>query len=217
MPRRILGLFASFYMVIAALMPSDAGAAALDGPTAEALVRSAVADASASFAGGPFTREQTRAKVAALVEKYADITFESELILGRYWRKATPEQQGTFSSLLIPFFVATYGSLMDNAPVRPEMVFLGTETRADAFVVHTKLKPSVDDEVNLDFVVLQSPAGKAVISDATAEGVALVTTIRSDFTSVIRNAGGNIAVLLDAMRKKIDAPPPAPPASGNPG
>lgn len=196
-------------LVLAMPMVLSRPAAALDAPAAEALVRNAVADATASFAGGPFTRDQARSKIAALVEKYADITFESELILGRYWRKAEPVQRETFTSLLIPFFVATYGEMMDNAPTKPEMVFLGSEPRPDGFIVHTQLKPAPDDVVSLDFIVVQSPAGKPVISDATAEGAALVTTIRSDFTSVIRSAGGNIEVLLDAMRKKIAAPPPA--------
>lgn len=213
MLRRTLGLNALFCLVLAALVALTRPAEALDAPAAEALVRNAVADATSSFAGGPFTREQTRTKVSALVEKYADITFESELILGRYWRKAEPAQKDTFTSLLIPFFVATYGELMDNAPVKPEVQILGAEARTDGFVVHTQLKPAPDEVVALDFIIVETPAGKVVISDALAEGVALATTIRSDFTSVIRGAGGNIEVLFEAMRKKIAAPPPPKPAS----
>ena len=114
--------------------------------------------------------------------------------------------------LLIPFFVATYGEMMDNAPTKPEVVFQGVEPRAEGFVVHTLLKPAPDEVVSLDFIVVETPAGKAVISDALADGVGLVTTIRSDFTSVIRGAGGNLEVLFEAMRKKIAAPPPPKPA-----
>ncbi|WP_081609010.1 MlaC/ttg2D family ABC transporter substrate-binding protein [Paramagnetospirillum caucaseum] len=183
---------------------------AADGPEAEALVKRAAADAAASFAGGPFSREVSRDKITALVGKYGDIAYESELILGRYWRKATPGQKDAFVSLLIPFFVATYAELIDNSSGSTQVEVLGSEERADGVLVKTRMILSPQDSVVLSFVIVRNPAGRLVVSDVIAEGAGLLTTIRSDFTSVVRNAGGNIEVLLDAMRRKIEtAPPPA--------
>lgn len=197
-------------LALAILLLAVQPARAAGGPEAEALVRQAVADAAATFAGGPFSREVSREKVAALVSKYGDIAYESELILGRHWRKATQAQKDTFVSLLIPFFVATYAELIDNSSGSTQVEVLGSEEREDGVLVKARMILSPQDSVVLSFVITRSPAGRLVITDVIAEGAGLLTTIRSDFTSVVRGAGGNIEVLFDAMRKKIDAPPKAP-------
>jgi phospholipid transport system substrate-binding protein len=192
------------YLALAGLLFLVQPARAAGGPEAEALVKSAAAEAAASFAGGPFSREESRDKVMALVAKYGDIAYESELILGRYWRKASPEQRESFSSLLVPFFVATYADLIDNSAGSTQVEVVGSEERDDGVLVKARMVLSPQDSVVLSFVVVRSPAGRLVISDVTAQGAGMLTTIRSDFTSVIRANGGRLDALLDAMRKKID-------------
>jgi phospholipid transport system substrate-binding protein len=200
---RLLGL------LVAALLLCGRPALAADGPEAEALVGQAVAEASAAFAGGPFSREVSRDKVSALVNRFGDIEYESELILGRYWRKATPEQRSAFASLLIPYFVSTYAELIDNPTGTARVEVLGSEERTDGVLVRARMVVSADESVVLSFIIVRSPAGRLVITDVIAEGAGLLTTIRSDFTSVVRGAGGNIEVLFDAMRRKIAAAAPA--------
>lgn len=195
---------AVFSLVLAVVLLAVQPARAAGGPEAEALVRQAVADAAATFAGGPYSREVSRDKVAALVGKYGDIAFESELILGRYWRKATEAQKETFSNLLIPFFVATYAELTDNSSGSTQVEVLGSEEKSDGVLVKARMIMSPEDSVVLSFVITRNPAGRLVITDVIAEGAGLLTTIRSDFTSVVRGAGGNLEVLFDAMKKKID-------------
>lgn len=194
-------------MLAALLLFAVSPAMAAGGPEAEALVKQAAADAASTFAGGPFGRDVNHQKITALVSKYGDIAYESELILGRYWRKASPAQQDGFVSLLIPFFVATYAELIDNKSGSTQVEVLGSEERADGVLVKARMILSPQDSVILSFVVTRSPAGRLVIIDVIAEGAGLLTTIRSDFTSVIRNAGGSVDALLDAMRKKIDTAP----------
>ncbi|EME68175.1 ABC-type transport system protein [Paramagnetospirillum caucaseum] len=100
--------------------------------------------------------------------------------------------------------------MIDNSSGSTQVEVLGSEERADGVLVKTRMILSPQDSVVLSFVIVRNPAGRLVVSDVIAEGAGLLTTIRSDFTSVVRNAGGNIEVLLDAMRRKIEtAPPPA--------
>jgi len=139
-----------------------------------------------------------------MVEKYADVPYESEQLLGRHWRKAGPEQQQVFAGLLIPFFVATYGEMIDGAKTTPQVTFVGTEARGEGVMVHTIIKPQDDDAVPIDWLIVTAPGGKVVIGDLIAEDIGLVTTMKSDFTSVIRSAGGDIEALFKAMRKKIE-------------
>lgn len=199
MIRRLLSLLVLGLILFAP--PVRAG----DGPEAEALVRQAVEDAASTFAGGPFSREESGTKVAGLVSRYADIAFESELILGRHWRKASAEQRDTFTGLLIPFFVATYAELIDGPPGSVKVETLGVEERQDGVLVKARMILSPTDSVPLSFIVQRAPSGRLVITDVIAEGAGLLTTIRSDFTSVIRSGGGDIETLFKAMRGKIDA------------
>ncbi|OAN45642.1 hypothetical protein A6A04_07035 [Paramagnetospirillum marisnigri] len=178
-------------------------AMAVEVPVAETLVRAVVADANATLGGGPHSVVEKRARLSALVEKYADISYESELLLGRYWRKASSAQQEAFTGLLVPFFVATYGEMVDAADVKPDVVFLGADPSGDAVQVRTQLVTQGQNPVDVKWLVAQAPSGKVVVADIVADGVSIITTLKSDFTSVVRMGGGNLDVLLDAMRKKI--------------
>ncbi|MDO8608625.1 MAG: ABC transporter substrate-binding protein [Phaeospirillum sp.] len=178
-------------------------ASALDAATAEGVVKSAIADSISAFVGGPFTQDEVRAKITMMVEKYADVPYESEQLLGRHWRKASPAQQKAFTDLLVPFFVATYGGMIDGAKSAPKIEFVGTEARGEAILVHTNVKPQGEEPVPIDWLILISPAGKLVVGDLIAEDIGLVTTMKADFTSVIRSGGGDIEALFTAMRKKI--------------
>jgi phospholipid transport system substrate-binding protein len=179
-------------------------AMALEPVAAEDVVRSAIADATKAFVGGPFTTEEARAKIGMMVAKYADVPYEAEQLLGRYWRKAGPDQRQTFSDLLIPFFVATYGEMIDGAKSTPKIDFMGTEPRGEGILVHTLITAQGEEPVPVDWLVQTMPDGRTVITDLVAEDIGLVTTMRSDFTSVIRAGGGDMEALFKAMRKKID-------------
>jgi len=190
------------FVVLGLLLASPARA--LEAAAAEAVVRSAVADASAAFEGGPFSRDEKRARVSRLVEKYVDLSFESELLLGRHWRKASPERRRTFTELLIPFFVSTYGSMVDSAKVTPEVEVVGSQPGGGAVVVvHTLLKTPGETPVTVDWTVTGLETGRTVITDLVAQDIGLVTTLKADFTAVIRSAGGDIEALFAAMRRKI--------------
>lgn len=180
-------------------------ALALDIATAEGLVRGVVSDAGTALTGGPYSVQEKRDKLGRLVEKYADVPYESGLLLGRYWRKASPAQQQAFADLLVPYVVATYGEMIEGAKVKPEVVFDGAEPRNADVVVHTRLVTPGEQPVVVDWLITVAPGGKVVVADLVADNISMITTLNSDFTAVVRAGGGNLDVLLDAMRKKIAA------------
>ena len=201
---RIWGVRGLVHMALLGAFLVVRPAMALEPAGAEEVVKSAIADATKAFVGGPFTPEEARAKIGMMVEKYADVPYESEQLLGRYWRKAGPEPRQTFSGLLVPFFVATYGEMIDGAKTTPKVDFLGTEPKGEGIMVHTVITAQGEDPVPVDWLVQTMANGRTVITDLVAEDIGLVTTMRSDFTSVIRAGGGDIEALFKAMRKKID-------------
>ncbi|WP_161539621.1 MlaC/ttg2D family ABC transporter substrate-binding protein [Paramagnetospirillum kuznetsovii] len=191
--------------ILAVTLMFGQSAEALEADVAEKLVRSVVAEAGTAFNGATLSVEEKRARISALVAGNADINYISELLLGRYWRKALPEQRQVFTDLLIPYFVATYGSMIDDAKTKPDVVFRASERRDDVVIVHTGLVNSGAEPMPVDWLVVVSPAGKVGVADVVVDNISMVTTIRSDFTAVVRAGGGNVEILFDAMRKKIAA------------
>lgn len=201
---RIRGRWGLVHLALLCALLATRPAVALEPAAAEGVVKNAIADATKAFVGGPFTTGEARAKIAMMVEKYADVPYESEQLLGRYWRKAGPDQRQTFSGLLVPFFVATYGGMIDGAKDTPKIDFLGSEPKGEGILVHTVITAQGEDPVPVDWLVQTMTDGRTVITDLVAEEIGLVTTMRSDFTSVIRAGGGEMDALFTAMRKKIE-------------
>jgi phospholipid transport system substrate-binding protein len=176
----------------------------LDEAGARTLVNGVVVDALAAFAGRKPTVPEAQASLAMLIDRYSDMPYESEQILGRYWQKASPEQQRQFATLLRRFVVVTYGSMMDGVPADIRIDIRDVErTTGDRFVVHSTTLNSDGSATAVDWVVAATPGGKPVIADIVVDGAGMVPTMKADFTSVVRGASGRLEALFDPIRRKI--------------
>jgi phospholipid transport system substrate-binding protein len=135
-----------------------------------------------------------------------DFVVFSRWVLGKYWRKATPEQR--------KIFIAEFRELLIDS-------YLGSITRDDYQnqTIHYKpLRKSHDPKkVTVDAQVEQ-PNGPLVevqfrmrlgdsgwmVYDVVVEGVSLVATHRSSFSNIIRNRGidGLLAMLEEQNLEK---------------
>jgi ABC-type transporter MlaC component len=191
----------------AAALPTQPAAPAVLAMNEEAarnVVRSATADMLGSFAGKTLKPAESRAAVQQLVDKYCDIGIESQLILGRYWTRATPAQREEFQGLLERFLVTMVGGMIDGVPAGQRFTIQGTETHGDRVVVHSIAQVEHEADTVVKWVVMNGASGRPVIVDVSADGVALITTMQGDFTSVVRSAGaGGMDVLFESLRTKI--------------
>lgn len=123
-------------------------------------------------------------------------------VLGRYWRKATKEEQEEYSALFEDLIVATYVNRFEEFSGETLKVIKAiSQNGKDAIVKSEIIRPAGQPPVRVDWRV-RSPNGAYKIVDVLVEGVSMSQTQRSEFSSVIKREGGEIAGLLTALRQK---------------
>jgi ABC-type transporter MlaC component len=98
-----LGLFGG---LCGALMVAATPARALDEPGAVAFVNDLVRDAFKSLSPKELSPDQRRQIIRDLVNRYADIGQVSEGLIGRFWARATPEDQAKFQGLFVDYMLS---------------------------------------------------------------------------------------------------------------
>ncbi|MCR6631289.1 MAG: ABC transporter substrate-binding protein [Magnetospirillum sp.] len=145
--------------------------------------------------------ERTRRFRTLFVDTF-DLPEIGKLVLGRYWRTATPEQQQEFLRLFEDIQVYTWtrrfkdysGETLDILSVAPEGE---TDFLVDSRIKREKLEP-----IAVSWRVRKAGATFKVL-DIKVEGASMAFTHRSEYSSVIQGGGGQVEALLTALRKKI--------------
>jgi phospholipid transport system substrate-binding protein len=145
-----------------------------------------------------------RQQVAAVLRKTVDVDGVGRFILGRWWRVATPAEQQEYMKLfeetLIRNLSARFGEYQG---VRFSLGRAQQRTEDDA-LVNTFIERPNSAPFSLDWRVGEV-GGQPRVVDVIAEGTSLRLTQRSEYSAVISRNGGQVAPLLDAMRRQIAA------------
>jgi len=136
-----------------------------------------------------------------LVERF-DMTSIGRLVMGRHWRRATTAQKDQFGPLFEDYVVATYASRLDA--YNGEQFNVGTARRANDKVtaVSGEVTRQQGASIDVDWMVHRKNDGWYVI-DVVVEGVSMVISQRSEFSSIINQQGG-IDGLIESIRTRID-------------
>jgi phospholipid transport system substrate-binding protein len=143
------------------------------------------------------------AKVADLVNKYLlphfDTDFSARLVLGQYWRTATPEQRKRFVEAFYHSLLNNYGSALTNFTADRLKIY-PTKVDADAAraTVRTEVKRDNGDRVSVNYYLRKTPEGWKAW-DVVIDGISYVNSYREDFAPQIESQG------IDAVIKRLDA------------
>lgn len=141
------------------------------------------------------------AKVQALVDEYilphVDTQFAAELVLGRYWRTATPQQRQSFVDAFYHSMLNNYGAAIvdftsNMLKVFPTHVSPGTQNAT----VRTQMMRSNGAPVSVNYYMHMTPQGWKAW-DVVIDGVSYVMSYRQDFGSQIAQQG------IDAVIKRL--------------
>ncbi len=156
------------------------------------------------------SREARIAELERLLEEATDLDLIAKLVLGAYWRKATPEQRRRYLQLfrkMIRRQIAANISRYDGQ--RIEIVGSRDIDDRDTMVRTLVYDSKRDAPYRIDWRVRHSD-GRFLIIDVVGEGVSLLITKRKEFGEIVSAKG--IEGLLTAMARKIegnDNPPRA--------
>jgi phospholipid transport system substrate-binding protein len=201
---RYANVFAALWLmsgVALAQAPAAPDAAAGEGPTE--VVQTA---AQGMLTGLDKDRDAYRkdpAKVADLVNKYLlphfDTDFSARLVLGQYWRTATPEQRKRFVDAFYHSLLNNYGAALSNFTADRLKIF-PTKVDPDAVraTVRTEVKRDNGDRVSVNYYLRKTPEGWKAW-DVVIDGISYVNSYREDFAPQIESQG------IDAVIKRLDA------------
>ena len=159
-----------------------------------------IADIAASGA----TADERRQRLQNLVDRVADVDGAARFCLGRFWRKATPAQQGEYVGLFRTILMKVVLTHINaESEVRKEVrVTIGRpEVRQDGVFVPTVVERSGSAPIHVTWVVSADALHPRLI-DVIAEGTSLRLTIRSDYSAFLLRHEDNIDALLQALREQ---------------
>ncbi|MDP6787603.1 MAG: ABC transporter substrate-binding protein [Rhodospirillales bacterium] len=123
-------------------------------------------------------------------------------VLGRYWRRASPDERGEylilFEDMIVVSYVDRFASYTGEALAITKTVALNDES---AMIYSEIVRPTGGPPVRVDWRVATEDGGLRIV-DVVVEGTSMSTTLRSDFGSIIRREGGKVAGLLKVLRDK---------------
>ncbi len=195
----LIGLGLAFFALPALAATDDFSAGA------HKFVRQLADNAIKSMTGEKVTDNQRVTRFRGLFRQYFDLTTIGKRVLGRHWRKAKPVERKEFLSLFENLIVTTYGKRF-RAYTNETLTISGAAPRGQSSTtVHSRVRrgngaPGIRVDWRVGY-----PDGSYKIIDVVVEGVSLVQTQRSEFTSVILRNGGKVGGLVSALRaKKFD-------------
>ena len=180
-------LLSAFLLSVAAsLSPAAASSTASAGKYVESLGNEAIT----IIANAKFSKQQKQSKLEKIFSSNVDIPWVGRFVMGRFWRQASPQQQKDYLKAYESFIITHYASRFAEYSAG---TFNITGTRDDGdreFTVSMEMlseDPSAPP-VLVDYRVRNSD-GRFKVFDVIVEGVSMITTQRSEFSSVINDKG----------------------------
>ena len=140
-------------------------------------------------------------KVTPLVDKYllphVDTQLAAQLVLGRYWRTATPQQRQRFIDAFYHSMMVNFGGALADFRSNMLKVFPTHLSPGTNFAtVRTEMTRSNGSRVSVVYLMQLTPRGWQAF-DVHIDGVSYVKSYREDFSTQIRQQG------LDAVIKRL--------------
>jgi phospholipid transport system substrate-binding protein len=187
-------------LIFATVQPSQADEAT----DAQGFVRTLADKAISQLTSPSMSQGEREQSFRKLLHEHFDVPAIGRSALGRYWRVATPGEQTEYMSLFEDLIVATYAQRFrdyggENLDILGASKSAGSED--NAVVVQSQISRNVAKPIRLDWRVSQPSIDPKVV-DLAIEGVSMMQTQRSEFSSVIVRNGNKVAGLINELRAK---------------
>lgn len=122
-------------------------------------------------------------------------------VVGKHWRKMTPEQQDDYLTLYKEWVLKTYASRLGGYSGQTFKIVKSRVTdKNDIFVSSRIDHPDYSEPIRVDWRV-RIIDGKPKVIDIVVEGISMLITQRSEFSAVLGRNG--VDGLIDTMRLRV--------------
>ena len=144
---------------------------------------------------------QVENKMINLVDSVIDPEWISRFVLGKYYKTIADEQKLRFKNLYREYMINTYGPKFQHYNVT-KFTLLSSEDQNSFYLVRCEfMQKDLNSPVSVNFRVINKNNKPAVI-DLVTEGVSLIETQRSEFSSAISQGG--IDKFLSDLQQKVN-------------
>jgi len=147
------------------------------------------------------SRSSREKRVRHILRSNFDIKTIGRFALGTHWRSTTKKQRKEYLKLFEDMIVQTYTTRFENYSGQKLKVKKAIHSGKRDTLVSTQIIQKGGPPLNIEWRV-RNKKGKLRIIDVVVEGISMSVTQRSDFSSVIQNAGGDIEALITMLRER---------------
>jgi phospholipid transport system substrate-binding protein len=146
---------------------------------------------------------EREARFRELFRETFDVPAVGRFVLGRYWRRAKPDVRETFLSIFEEIMVQRFAPRFAGyAEAKFEISGVKALQGEGQYVVISKVSADRGEPVQVNWRIRERD-GQFKILDVIGEGVSMAITLRSEYTSAIKDAGGQVEGLIARLRKQI--------------
>lgn len=198
----IMGLAA---LSLAVLGPVDGVRAGSHEDGAARFIEDLADKAITSLADDAVSKDIRKDRFRTLLNDGFAIKLIGRWVLGRYWKKATKAEKAEYLKLFEEMLVTSYFERFTlYAGVKVAIIKTITAGKRDAVVFSTITRPKGGNPLRVNWRV-RNRDGIFKIVDIMVEGISMGQAQRSEFSSVIRQHGGEVEGLLAELRKRLAA------------
>lgn len=138
-----------------------------------------------------------------LVEGF-DLPSIGAFVLGRYGRVTTQDQRRAFLEVFQEAMAQRFVPLFSKHPNERLQVVREYRSEADprSIFVRSRITQPAESPIKADWRIRRRD-GQFKIIDVVIEGVSMVVTLRSDYTSFIARNDGRVGALIEMLRKRV--------------
>ena len=155
------------------------------------------------------------ARLEGLIRRGFDLDLTSQLVLGKYWNRASQAHRQAFKELFAQYLLHSYARHLRAYRVETLAIVSSNPVGKDDILVETRVEGAQGDDPANPVWRLRRRDGGFKIIDVHVDGISLALTERSQFGSVIRRNG--LDGMLSALRKQVAGPTDAADAGGDDG
>jgi phospholipid transport system substrate-binding protein len=149
--------------------------------------------------------QKNPALVRQLVDKnmlpYFDTAYAGQLVLGKNWRTATPEQRKRFIDAFYQSMLQNYGSaLVEFTPDRLKILPFQGKPEDKVVTVRSEVRRDNGSRVPVNYSLRKTPDGWKAY-DVQIEGISYVKSFRTDFGAEIEQKG--LEPVIQRLEKQV--------------
>ncbi len=196
-------LLASCLLVFALAALPTAGLA-LDTKQAAAFLENLQEKAASRLGDTSVSEKEKEDHFRKLFNENFDVTAIGRFVIGRYWRGASEADQKAFLAVFEDAMVQRFLPLLaENSSERFKIGTVTPDSNSDNMaLIESRIDRPEGEPYRVTWRVRENN-GDFKILDIVAEGVSMAITLRSEYGTVLKNNGGNLPPLTEALREKV--------------